>query len=116
MIEINESPFIKDKEYLLTHDLCDIPGLFEFQMDTTQNEKIEEMDKENFIKEAKQIYLKYDEEEKKEENIEEKEKNIEKDFEKVEKDEEENNNKEKNKNEREDDIYYNIKIEENIFK
>ena len=31
MTEINESPFIKDKDYLLTHDLCDIPGLNEYQ-------------------------------------------------------------------------------------
>ena len=31
MIEINDSPFIKDKEYLLSHDLCDIPGLSEYQ-------------------------------------------------------------------------------------
>jgi len=31
MTEINDSPFIRDKEYLLTHDLCDIPGLSEYQ-------------------------------------------------------------------------------------
>ena len=31
MLEINNSPFIKDKEYLLNHDLCDIPGLSEYQ-------------------------------------------------------------------------------------
>ena len=31
MTEINESPFITDKQYLLTHDLCDIPGLSEYQ-------------------------------------------------------------------------------------
>ena len=31
MTEINDSPFIKDKEYLLNHDLCDIPGLSEYQ-------------------------------------------------------------------------------------
>ena len=31
MTEINNSPFIKDEEYLLTHDLCDIPGLSEAQ-------------------------------------------------------------------------------------
>ena len=29
MTEINESPFIKDENYLLSHDLCDIPGLSE---------------------------------------------------------------------------------------
>jgi len=31
MTEINNIPFIKDKEYLLKHDLCDIPGLSEYQ-------------------------------------------------------------------------------------
>ena len=29
MTEINKSPFIKDENYLLTHDLCDVPGLSE---------------------------------------------------------------------------------------
>ena len=38
MIEINEIPFIKDKDFLLTHDLCDIPGLSEYQ-DNNNNEK-----------------------------------------------------------------------------
>jgi hypothetical protein len=31
MTEINNSPFIKDEEFLLKHDLVDIPGLSEFQ-------------------------------------------------------------------------------------
>lgn len=31
MTEINNSPFIKDEKYLLTHDLCDVPGLSEAQ-------------------------------------------------------------------------------------
>ena len=31
MTEIKELPFIKDKDYLLTHDLVDIPGLSEYQ-------------------------------------------------------------------------------------
>ena len=34
MTEIDESPFIKDKEYLLSHDFCDIPGLSEYQEPT----------------------------------------------------------------------------------
>ena len=41
MTEINDSPFIKDKEYLLKHDLCDIPGLSEEQSTSTPKEKIE---------------------------------------------------------------------------
>lgn len=31
MTEIKESPFIKDDNYLLSHDLCDVPGLSEAQ-------------------------------------------------------------------------------------
>ena len=37
MTELNEVEFIKDKQYLLTHDLCDVPGLSEYQ-DTKTNE------------------------------------------------------------------------------
>ena len=40
MTEINDVPFIEDKEYLLTHDLCDVPGLTEYQK-TEQNKKKE---------------------------------------------------------------------------
>ena len=47
MTEINNIPFIKDKEYLLKHDLCDIPGLSEYQKtrkedDNKQKEQKEE--------------------------------------------------------------------------
>ena len=48
MTEINDVPFIQDKEYLLTHDLCDIPGLNEYQLNQT---KIEEKESENNEKE-----------------------------------------------------------------
>ena len=43
MTEINYSPFIKDKNYLLTHDLCDVPGLSEAQTEaeTEDNNKIQ---------------------------------------------------------------------------
>ena len=46
MTEINESPFITDKDYLLTHDLCDIPGLSEYQeeIQTYNENKIEKKD------------------------------------------------------------------------
>ena len=44
MTEINEIPFIKDKEYLKTHDLCDIPGLNEYQ--NNKNNEIKEKEKE----------------------------------------------------------------------
>ena len=37
MTEINSMPFITDKDYLLSHDLCDIPGLSEYQENTKEN-------------------------------------------------------------------------------
>ena len=40
MTELNEVEFIKDKEYLLTHDLCDIPGLSECESEKTNENKI----------------------------------------------------------------------------
>ena len=39
MTEINDSPFLKDKEYLLNHDLCDIPGLSEEQSTSTPKDE-----------------------------------------------------------------------------
>ena len=47
MTEINKAEFIQDKEYLLTHDLCDIPGLSEYQ--TTTNEDGTNIKKKNNI-------------------------------------------------------------------
>ena len=44
MTEINESPFIKDEEYLLKHDLCDIPGLSEYQEGTPEPIEINKND------------------------------------------------------------------------
>ena len=39
MTEINEAPFFRDKDYLLSHDLCDIPGLSEYNETNEENEK-----------------------------------------------------------------------------
>ena len=52
MTEINETPIIKDEDYLLTHDLCDLPGLSEYQKQQTDKngsnqEKNEEKLKDN---------------------------------------------------------------------
>ena len=45
--EINSTGFIKDKDYMLTHDLCDIPGLSEYQeQNNDSNQKKEEVKKE----------------------------------------------------------------------
>ena len=57
LTEINTTPFIKDKEYLLTHDLCDIPGLSEYQnysnIDINVNNKKEPEEKKDEIKNNK---------------------------------------------------------------
>ena len=164
MTEINESPFIKDKEYLLTHDLCDIPGLSEYQDNQNKTEQIpkeeekekeKELDAKAKIEEIRKKYLEEDEEkisemkkmiiEDKKENSEfkneTKEENNKKDNENKEIKNEiiENNNlndngnketkneiiensnvktdeKKEVKNEKkEDDIFYNVKIEENTY-
>ena len=126
MTEINDCPFIKDKKYLLTHDLCDIPGLSEYQGGNTQKGETEDKDKnedkkeekkpniENQLEKARNQFLFDEEEEIREENKEEKEQNIEKDLEKAENDEDENTYKEK-KDEEEDEISKNIKVEENTY-
>ena len=45
--EINSPGFIEDIEYLLSHDLCDIPGLSEYQEKT--NKKNEDIDNNDII-------------------------------------------------------------------
>ena len=59
MTEIGESPFIKDEKYLLTHDLCDIPGLSEYQKSTngeieSKKEESKESKKEESIENIKE--------------------------------------------------------------
>ena len=56
MTEINSEPFIKDKEYLADHDLCDIPGLSEYQ-ENPNNEQ------ENGNKEQNENVIKNEDEE-----------------------------------------------------
>ena len=50
MTEINSIPFITDKDFLLSHDLCDIPGLSEYQENTKENacDEQKEAEKEDF--------------------------------------------------------------------
>ena len=135
MTEINESPFIKDKEYLLTHDLCDIPGLSEYQEiqttpednKVTKEEKEEEktLNTETKLEEIKKQLLDENGEEK---NQDKKEENIEETTEETkggntEEKKKEDNNEDDNEEEikkaqndkKEDDIYYNVKIEENTY-
>ena len=70
MTEINEAPFFKDKDFLLSHDLCDIPGLSEYQ--NNKDNEIKEKpninnnnndNEENFKKQAKELGLIVKEEE-----------------------------------------------------
>ena len=108
MTEINDVPFIKDKKYLLTHDLCDIPGLSEYQ---ANNIKEDDLNEKNI--------------EKKDNNLDTIMKEGEEKFglsftlDLFEKEEEEQNNniainnenKEANKDNNEDDIFYEVDIE-----
>ena len=55
MTEITNSDFLKDKEYLLKHDLCDIPGLSEQQSTPTSKEKNEVVNKAETKNEIKYI-------------------------------------------------------------
>ena len=47
MTEICSKPHIRDKEYLMTHDLCDIPGLSEYQANEEEEKKEEEKKEED---------------------------------------------------------------------
>ena len=116
MTEINNIPFIKDKEYLLKHDLCDIPGLSEYQKtrkedDNKQKEQKEENKEEVCLADSLETITKKGEE-------------IGLDFGigkgiltpqlRVE-DNDEHDNKDENKDGKkdEDDIYYTTSIDEN---
>ena len=51
MTEICNTPFIEDKDYLMTHDLCDIPGLSEYQ----DNEEIIKKEEEKKVENNKKM-------------------------------------------------------------
>jgi len=96
--EINSIGFIQDPNYLLTHDLCDIPGLSEYQKQENneeqkekeikeEKEQKEEAELEELLKKGKEFGMIY------------KPKNKEKEY------------TLKNKNREEDDIYYDMDIE-----
>ena len=106
MTEINDSPFIKDKSYLLTHDLCDLPGLSEYQTNKGKEENINEINIKN-----------------QQNNLDEKMKEGEEEFglfynlDLLKEEEEEKNknliinNKNKETDNNEDDIFYQVNIE-----
>ena len=124
MTEVNTTPFIKDKEYLLSHDLCDIPGLSEYQEPIKENdnkqkeEKKDNKEKEVGLADSMEIFKKHGEELGFDFDIG---KDILKPKLIVGQNDEQNNNKEKNnKSENkdgkrdEDDIYYRASDDENI--
>ena len=93
--EINSIGFLKDPNYMLTHDLCDIPGLSEYQEQKNdskpENKEIENQANENLeemLKKGEEFGLVY---KPKEEKTEEYMKNI---------------------NKEEDDIFYDMNIDE----
>ena len=96
MTEINSIGFLRDEQYMLTHDLCDIPGLSEYQEQMT-------IKKENENNETKNNDLK--------ETIQKG-----KEFGLIESNDTKNNvlkpkNKNKNEDEDEDDIFYDLNVE-----
>ena len=124
MTEINSMPFITDIDYLLTHDLCDIPGLSEYQENNKKNvceeqkeDKTEDFTRTNTMDritmQGKDLGLSYDitkdllTQKLELDGIDEND--IKED------DDEKENNKEENKEENkdEDEIYYKISDNEN---
>ena len=93
MTEINNIGFLKDEQYMLTHDLCDIPGLSEYQeqIKVKKEDKIEEkINLEEQLKKGEQFDLIYKPKQSEPQNI---------------------TPKNKNKTDDEDDIFYDLDIE-----
>lgn len=93
MTEINNIGFLKDEKYMLTHDLCDIPGLSEYQEQIKvkkedKNKKDEDNELIEKLKKGEEFGLVCDSKISKNKNL-----------------------KSTNKNEEEDDIFYDLDIE-----
>jgi hypothetical protein len=122
MTEVNEVQFIKDKQFLLNHDFCDIPGLTEYQ--TTSEDKIQKDEKKEEEKKEPDEDQKFIEKmevgrkrfgtiyhKKKTKNIHSQKRNKE-----VSKEELlEINNEEKKEDIKEDDIFYNVDVNEKTY-
>ena len=124
MTEVNEVQFIKDKKFLLNHDFCDIPGLSEYQIaseDKNQKEDQKEKEKPKEDSDEEEKYKKMMEigrkrygivyQKKKAVNIHLKKKNKEVTKEEI----LEINNEEKKEDVKEDDIFYNVDINEKTY-
>jgi hypothetical protein len=124
MTEVNEVQFIKDKKFLLKHDFCDIPGLSEYQIaseDKNQKEDQKEKEKPKEDSDEEEKYKKMMEigrkrygivyQKKKAVSIHLKKKNKEVTKEEI----LEINNEEKKEDVKEDDIFYNVDINEKTY-
>jgi len=123
MTEINESPFIKDEKYLLSHDLCDIPGLSEANEDDPNKLDEEKQDnKEGKDLKSVNINSKFKLSEK---NSDDKNNNNQKENRIIEEKDEENQIKNLMKNiqndliikdkKEEDDLFYNTEVEKTSY-
>ena len=122
MIEINESPFITDERYLLTHDLCDIPGLSEYQEGTIKKDNPNDPNKGKIkidnnaslaaLASALGIDIKRPENKEKEESETDDE---EKELEEIKSFSLKNDDLKKKEQKTEDDIYYNVHLQNNTY-
>lgn len=82
MTEINNIGFIKNKNYMLTHDLCDIPGLSEYQEQNKVNKEEKEVlkkeDLEEKLKKGQEFGLNYTQKEINNSSLDTKNKKVEK--------------------------------------
>jgi len=82
MTEINSIGFIKNKNYMLTHDLCDIPGLSEYQEQNKVNKEEKEVlkkeDLEEKLKKGQEFGLNYTQKEINNSSLDTKNKKVEK--------------------------------------
>ena len=119
MTEVNESPFIKDINYLMTHDLCDIPGLSEYQEGTIKlaNQNKEEINKVKIpagdVEKLEAIKSKLIEVKNPGNKIKKEKKTIDEELKEI--NDLEGKDLQIQDKKEEDDLYYNIEIEKNSY-
>ena len=109
MTEINESPFITNKEYLLNHDLCDIPGLSEYQEAENPDGGEEPYTDQNSDNEGPESEIEIG-------NFNHLEgKTVEEELKEIKTLNSEHDNMQESGQKMEDDIYYNVELEKNSY-
>ena len=109
MTEINESPFITNKEYLLNHDLCDIPGLSEYQEAENPDGGEEPYRDQNSDNEGPESEIEIG-------NFNHLEgKTVEEELKEIKTLNSEHDNMQESGQKMEDDIYYNVELEKNSY-